>query len=93
MFKFETPKALIVKINPKRVIPLLFLTILFFFASAGITMAKSQQDFQTGATIDDYSGSGTAKGVGLWILFTLAISYGLNNHLRKRENKPENTKS
>jgi hypothetical protein len=56
-------------------------------------MAKSQQDFQTGATIDDYSGSGTAKGVGLWILFTLAVSYGLNNHLRKRENKPENTKS
>ena len=93
MFQFKIPKAHIVKINLMRVIPLLVLIIIFFFSSVGLAMAESQQSLQAGATIDDYSGSGTAKGVGLWILFTLAISYGLNNHLRKRENKPENTES
>lgn len=93
MFQFKIPKAHIVKINLMRVIPLLVLIIMFFFSSVGLAMAESEQSLQAGSTIDDYSGSGTAKGVGLWILFTLAISYGLNNHLRKRENKPENTES
>ena len=93
MFHFKIPKAHIVKINLMRVILLLALIIMFLFSSVSIAMAESQHSLQAGATIDDYSGSGTAKGVGLWILFTLAISYGLNNHLRKRENKPENTKS
>ena len=93
MCHFKIPKALIVKINLMRVIPLLVLIIMFFFSSVGLAMAESEQSLQAGSTIDDYSGSGTAKGVGLWILFTLAISYGLNNHLRKRENKPENTES
>jgi hypothetical protein len=93
MFQFKMPKALIVKINTKRVIPLLFLATMFFFASVSLTMAESHQSIQSGVTIDDYSVSGTAKGVGLWILFTLVISFGLNNHLRKRESRPENTKS
>lgn len=93
MIQFKMQKPLIGKINLKRLVLLLFLVIIFLISSEGMVMAESQQSLQSAATVDDNSGSGTVKGVGLWILFTLAISYGLNNYLRKKENNPENTKS
>jgi hypothetical protein len=90
MLKFKLPKALILKLNLKRVIPLLFMSIMVFFIPVGMAMAESQQSLQSAAALDGNIGVG--KGMGLWILFTLAISFGLNNYLRKRENNPENNK-
>jgi hypothetical protein len=90
MLKFKLPKALILKLNLKRVIPLLFMSIMVFFIPVGMAMAESQQNLQSEAALDGNIGVG--KGMGLWILFTLAISFGLNNYLRKRENNPENNK-
>ncbi len=92
MFMFKMPKAPIVKLNLKRVITLLFLSVMVYFIPVGLAMAESQQNLQPGAVLDGYSGIGTAKGMGLWILFTLAISFGLNNYLRKKENSQENKK-
>ncbi len=90
MFKFKMPKALILKLNLKRVIPHLFMSTMVYFIPVGMAMAESQQNLQSTAALDGYSGVG--KGMSLWILFTLAISFGLNNYLRKRENNPENNK-
>ena len=90
MLKFKLPKAFILKLNLKRAIPLLFMSIMVYFIPVGMAMAESQQNLQSAAALDGNIGVG--KGMGLWILFTLAISFGLNNYLRKRENNPENNK-
>lgn len=82
-------KAIIVKINPKHVLLLFLMTIIFTIIPGNIALADASQNVQTAAAIDEYSWPGAARGVGIWILFTLVISLGLNNHIRKREKKVE----
>ena len=93
VFRYKMSFKHIAKISLKRIIPVFILVSVFLFSIVGVTMAESLQKDQTGATIDAYSGSGAAKGVGLWILFTLAVSYGVNNYIRNRENNTQNKKS